>query len=1146
MNTSYTPQLTPETFEQLTSLCKTVLGVTDSTEDFMNLSFIQLGGDSLKAMEFSARAQLELGVSIPVSLLLGDECLALALTSTQIATNDSSMLPQEPTSETTSVQQGMWIMQELTGGSAYNLVFLTHFEGTIDSLQLQQAIEDTVAHHDGLRTHFQSTENGLKPVVKDRFKPKLDINFVRADTNFTDILKQTLENNRQDTFELDKAPPLKFVLVSDGADRHTLIFITHHMLLDGWGIGLVLKEILDRFESLTTGIPLTVNDAPRPGVFLQHQTRLREAGVVEHELEYWRNALRDVPTVIELPSDKWRPIQQVSSGKRMPYHLTIQTTEEIYRIAAELGVTPFAFLLSAYALLLTRYTGVRKFIIGVPWAGRPTPELQRLVALCTNLVPVVVEVDEHLTVGAYVKRIQRSLSHTIANPDVPFDELVRSLKVSGDARRNPLIQYVFAMHDQLIDRKRTINDTKIHIEDGHAGGSPFDMSLFVQYGRPMLGGELEFADSVLNESEIHTFLDNYLTMICQLVEAVEQKVESVRGISEIELARIRQLNETTVVYRGGCVEHLFLEQVQRTPGMTAVVGPNGQDVLTYQQLRHAAAIQADKLAQAGIAENDNVIVAVDRSIEQIVAVLGVLCIGAVYVAVDPQWPDSRLKTILEMTQAKAILADNEVANRLLRLHSDVRVTACPLWEREWMEKPEPKLRDTSIDQERLCYITFTSGTTGIPKGVSVRHRGVVRLVDNVDYLECGPGERFLRFAPLTFDASTLEIFGPLVNGGTCIIYPKGLPSPMDLVRFISERDVTRLWLTSGLFRLLAEFEPDGFRRVRQLLTGGDVVPAEHVQKVLSMHSNLIVTNGYGPTENTTFTTFFTMKSASDVEDPVPIGYPVPNTRCYVLDDRFRLVPPGGVGELFTGGDGLAAGYLHNDTDTKRCFGKFSPDVDEVLYRTGDLVRIDTKGRIQYLGRRDHQVKIRGYRIELEEVRRVIREHENVSDAVVVVTGANSSDRQLLAAVVLKEETENFVLELQDFISKTLPSYTIPAKWAVVNQIPVTANGKVDNKELEKYAATQTPKINRGEQSQALRDSNHLYALARDAIEKALDCRAIRDTDNFFDLGGDSLRMVRLLALIRKKTGHDLPLKEFYTQPTLAHLVELLEKAVSAV
>ncbi|HKS98466.1 MAG TPA: AMP-binding protein, partial [Rugosimonospora sp.] len=373
------------------------------------------------------------------------------------------------------------------------------------------------------------------------------------------------------------------------------------------------------------------------------------------------------------------------------------------------------------------------------------------------------------------------------------------------------------------------------------------------------------------------------------------------------------------------------------------------------------------------------------------------------------------------------------------------------------------------DPSRIAYVAFTSGSTGQPKGVPVPHRAVVRLVRGVDHVRLGPGERYLRLAPLAFDASTLELFAPLLSGAGIEVYPDGPVTPTDLARFLTERGVTVLWLTAGLFRLVADHRPEAFARVRQVLTGGDVVPAAQVRRLLRRYPGLRVTNGYGPTECTTFVAVHHLDSAAEVTDPVPIGRPIAGTRVFVLDEHGHPVPPGAVGELCVGGPGLADGYLGAPEETARAFGQVSPgehsrsrvlaeastpdvtpDAGERLYRTGDLVRWDGRGRLAFLGRRDNQVKVRGFRVEPDAVARRLRAHPRVRDAVVAGVGEPGTDRQLLAAVLVEEPAPT-VGELRAWVGAELPSYAVPELWSCTDAFPLTGNGKVDLRTLAALA-----------------------------------------------------------------------------------------------
>jgi amino acid adenylation domain-containing protein len=376
------------------------------------------------------------------------------------------------------------------------------------------------------------------------------------------------------------------------------------------------------------------------------------------------------------------------------------------------------------------------------------------------------------------------------------------------------------------------------------------------------------------------------------------------------------------------------------------------------------------------------------------------------------------------------------------------------WKPDW-EIGAADVPAAPSDPGRVAYIAFTSGSTGEPKGVVIPHRGVIRLVHEAGYLMLGPDERVLRLSPLAFDASTFEVWGALLAGATLEVCPPGLISPAELGEFLEQRRVTVAWLTAGLFRLVQENAPASLGRLRHLLSGGDVVPHEHVARALAEHPGLTVTNGYGPTENTTFTTYHPVRRPGEVDGPLPIGTPVPGTRVYVLDRRGRLLGPRAVGELYTGGEGLAVGYVNDKEETDRCFGVFSPDVRERIYRTGDLVRIDQNGHLRFLGRADHQVKVRGYRIELTAISDALAGYPEVEDAIVTVVDGTAADKRLLAAVRLAPGTTVTPVDLRNRLAGTLPSFMVPALWAVVDRMPVTPNGKVDRRALAAAAAPAT-------------------------------------------------------------------------------------------
>lgn len=616
------------------------------------------------------------------------------------------------------------------------------------------------------------------------------------------------------------------------------------------------------------------------------------------------------------------------------------------------------------------------------------------------------------------------------------------------------------------------------------------------------------------------------------MDPAQQILEDVRALSAPQRARLDRLNRTEQPCPALTVEELFLAQVERRPSATAV--REGEQTLTYAELAEAAAEQAARLHAVGVRPGDTVVIAVERSVAEIVAVLGALWAGACYLGMDPALPASRVDQMFERVKPAAVVA--RAGAELGRL-GEIGLPRVEPWPAGADGRAAEPIGEG--DPGRVAYLAFTSGSTGTPKGVRVPHRAVARLVHEAAYLRLGPGERMLRLAPLGFDASTLEIWGPLLSGAAIEILPAGLPAPAEIGGFLRRRGVTVCWLTSGLFRLVADFAPDGFTGVRHVLTGGDVVPARQVAALLERHPHLVVTNGYGPTENTTFSTVHTVGRAEDVEDPLPIGVPVPRSRAHILDERGRLLPPGAAGELYVAGDGLALDYAGDPDGTAERFGHFSADVPERLYRTGDLVRLDTRDRLRFLGRVDDQVKIRGFRIEPGEIAAALREHPGVRDAAVVVGDDGGVSKQLLAVCVpLDPGAAPSTAELGAFLEERLPAYMVPGLWAIVDEIPVTANGKTDRARLAGLgrptaaapAAPAAPAEQDGRRPEVTR-----------FLCQVLERDEVGDDDNFFDVGGNSTRAVRLVGLLRRELGVEVGLRDFLRAPTLSGLLRTLAR-----
>ncbi len=604
--------------------------------------------------------------------------------------------------------------------------------------------------------------------------------------------------------------------------------------------------------------------------------------------------------------------------------------------------------------------------------------------------------------------------------------------------------------------------------------------------------------------------------------------------------------------RDRCVHDLFREQAERTPDAVALVF--GERTLTYRELDELSDRLAGALQGLGVGPEVLVGVCLERSVELIVALLGILKTGGAYVPLDPDYPAQRLAFMLEDTRAPVLLVGERLPTGLsdtglagagptvLRLdrngRSELPAAAAP--------GPAPP-----VHPDNLAYVTYTSGSTGRPKGAAVTHRGVVRLVKGANYARLDRSETFLQAAPVSFDASTLEIWGPLLNGGRLVVMPPGVPSLEDIARVIKRHGVTTLWLTAGLFNLMVETQVDNLRGLRQLLFGGDVASPAQIDRAVRELADCRLINGYGPTENTTFTTCYTLPGPEELRHPVPIGRPVSNTTVYVLDERMEPVPVGVAGELYTGGDGLARGYHARPDLTAERFvpDPFGPPGSR-LYRTGDLVRYLPDGNIEFLGRLDHQVKIRGFRVELGEVEAVLRRHPAVREVVVTAREDRPGNRRLVAYVIPDraaaeaaaaetapapaDETGLTAAALRSFLAERLPEWMLPAAFVFVGAFPLDPNGKIDRRALPEPGTANVP---RSAPVSLPRDETELRLV--ELWEELLGTRPVGVKDNFFELGGNSLLAVRLIDRVRGLTGEKLPLAALFQAPTVENLAALL-------
>src|SRR3569832_2323854 len=540
--------------------------------------------------------------------------------------------------------------------------------------------------------------------------------------------------------------------------------------------------------------------------------------------------------------------------------------------------------------------------------------------------------------------------------------------------------------------------------------------------------------------------EHYQTLLSAIVANPEQRVSELTLLTKAERRQMLvEWNDTESVYpREQCIQELFAEQVARSPQQVALSA--GGEQVTYRELEERANQLAGYLQSLGIGTEDLVGVCLERSVEMVVALLGILKAGGAYLPLEGSYPPERLAFMLEDTQTRVVLTSEQLRERLPQTQARL---ICLDREAEVIAGYSGAAVRSKVGAEQLAYVMYTSGSTGQPKGVAVTHRAVVRLVQGTDYVELGPEQVHLQLAPVSFDASTFELWGSLLNGGRLALGPAEMQSLEELSELLAAEGVTTLWLTAGLFHLLVAERVEALAGVKQLLAGGDVLSAELVKKVLREVAGCRVINGYGPTENTTFSCCYGMEREAEVGESVAIGRPIANTQVYVLDEQMQLVAVGVAGELYLGGDGLARGYYTRAEMTAEKFvpHPYSDEGGARLYKTGDVVRYREDGTLEFLGRRDEQVKIRGYRIELGEIESRLAEHEHVREAAVDAVDQGSGDKQLIAYLVAEEEAELNPGQLRNYLEKKLPAYMVPSAFVLLEALPLTSNNKIDRTAL---------------------------------------------------------------------------------------------------
>ncbi|MEU7382804.1 amino acid adenylation domain-containing protein [Streptomyces sp. NPDC042207] len=1105
-------QLLAELFANVLGLPR--VGVDDN--------FFDLGGHSLLATRLVSRVRAVLGVELDVRILFETPSVAgLAQRLDEAGRAARPMLTPRPRPDRVPLshaQRRLWFLHEMDGPSGtYNMPLALRLTGTLDRRALRESLADVVARHESLRTVFRA-EGGVPHqhvLTPSQARPSLPVTGT-DEAGLPGRLAQAAGRG----FGLDTEPPLRAELFALAPEEHVLLVVVHHIASDGWSMGPLSRDLATAYAARCRGEepawpPLPVQYADYTVWQRELLGEASDAGSrFATQLGYWTEALAGLPEQITLPADRPRPASASHRGGQLAVRMDAELHQGLRELATAHGASVFMVLQAGLATLLSRLGAGNDVPLGSPIAGRTDPALDDLVGFFVNTLVLRTDTSGDPAFSELLGRVRQTALAAYAHQDVPFEYLVEVLNPARSLAHHPLFQVMLALQNAP-----AADFALPGLDVGHmaapTGTARVDLtfSLAEQHGgdgSPAgILGAVEYATDLFDPETVEALFARWTRLLRAVVADPRQPISRIDTLSDEERGQLLAEGTGVELPEAGLPE-LFASRVRATPDAVAVVC--GSTTLTYAELDARANRLAHALIGQGVRPETAVAVLLERSPELVVALLAIVKAGGAYVPLDPRFPSSRVDLIVRETGAALVLTE-EVLTALNQ--AEARTT-------------DPQVH---CNPEQLAYVMYTSGSTGQPKGIGVTHHDVADLA----LAPCWSGgahERVPLLSPTAFDASTYEFWVPLLGGGRIVVAPPGQLDTQALRQVVADNEVTGLWLTAGFFRLVAEEQPDAFAGVREVWTGGDVVSATAVARVMEACPGIRVVNGYGPTETTTFAAHHRMTAPPDTTRGVPIGLPMANTRLHVLDTGLRLVPPGVVGELYIAGTGLARGYTGRPGMTAERFvaDPFGP-AGSRMYRTGDLVRRSADGTLEFTGRADDQVKLRGFRIEPGEVEAVLAGCPGIAQTAVVVREDRPGDKRLVAYLVPAPGSAPDPADLSERLRRALPEYMVPSTFVPLGSLPLTRNGKLDR------AALPAPEYGASGPGRGPRDPRE--QLLCGLFAEVLGRERVGIDEGFFDLGGHSLLAARLVSRIRETMGVGLGLRALFEAPTVAGLSERL-------
>ncbi|MCX2829639.1 amino acid adenylation domain-containing protein [Bacillus pseudomycoides] len=1088
----------------------------------INDNFFELGGHSLKAALLMAKIHKELDVVIPLKVLFSNPTVNGLIGFIKNA-QKSKFLRIEKSKEkeyyqASSAQKRMYMLQKFNGEStAYNMPIIMEVCGEVDVNRIEKAFLKLMNRHEIFKTSFKMNE--YKIVQKFKSLNEFKLTFRKENKDVENVLRGFVK-----PFELEKAPLFRAELIeTDG--KTFLLMDMHHIISDGISMNIILKE----FKALYNGEELATLRIQYKD-FAKWQNELLESEVIREKEEYWMNIFKGEIPVLNLPYDYERPAIKSYEGANLNFTVNEEITEGLRKLSRKTGSTIHMVLLSVFNILLSKYSGQEEIVVGVPVAGRQNVDLQNIVGMFVNTLAIKSNPSGEKEYIELLEETKENLLTAYENQDYQLEKLIDKLSIKRDTSRNPLFDVLFNVEDTIESQDIVLDKVMLKLYDFENLTSQFDLTLNVIKRTKTLELNFNYCTKLFNKETIVRMFKHFTKILKEIVKNSYIKLSDIHFLTESELQKINEFNDTVVNFPDDkAIQELFEEQVEKTPDGIAVIF--GDKYLTYRELNEKANCLARVLREKGVKSDVIVGIMVERSLEMIIGIMGILKSGGAYLPIDPNYPEERKQFLLKDSGSKVLLSKKTL------------IGGSNLFQGEILDLSNSVLFEGKVDNlekinrsSDLAYVIYTSGTTGNPKGVMIEHKS---LINRLNWMQkkypLTEKDTILQKTTYAFDVSVWEIlWWSIVGAKVCMLGPNNEKDPQKIIEAIKQYEITTMHFVPSmldvfLFYLEENNDNESFSSLRQVFCSGEALNHSQVSRFFRRMDNSIkLINLYGPTEATIDVTYF--ECNHEITNVVPIGKPIDNTKLYILNGN-GPVPIGVKGELYISGAGLARGYLNRQDLTSEKFINNPFEPGTIMYQTGDLARWLPDGNIEYLGRIDNQVKIRGHRIELGEIENSLLNYKEIKEAVVVAKSVSANQNYLCAFLISNKKIN--MEEVKNSLKEKLPDYMIPVVFIQLEKLPQTINGKVDRKTLLEM------NVNIPER-QYEKPSNKIEKLLHLIWKELLGIEEIGVKDDFFEIGGNSLLVIKLHLRIKDSLNLEIPIADLYRYTTIELISEKIK------